>query len=72
MTDEFSPDFIIPFKYGREEAIKKFYSWCKGGRWTPFDFISDKKYDSAKLTPTSADILSEKIDNIVMIDLNDK
>lgn len=36
------------------------------------DFISDKKYDSAKLTPTSADILSEKIDNIVMIDLNDK
>lgn len=48
MTDEFSPDFIIPFKYGREEAIKKFYSWCKGGRWTPFDFISDKNIE--KLT----------------------
>ncbi|MBO4927652.1 MAG: hypothetical protein J5379_05310 [Clostridiales bacterium] len=42
MTDEFSPDFILPFKYGKDEAIKKFYKWCKGGRWTPFDFVSDK------------------------------
>lgn len=48
LTDEFSPDYIIPFKYGREEAIKKFFKWCKGGRWTPFDFVSDKSIE--KLT----------------------
>lgn len=48
LEDEFSPDFIIPFKYGREAAVEKFLKWCKGGRWTPFDFVSDKNI--AKLT----------------------
>lgn len=48
LTEEFSPDYIIPFKYGREQAISKFFSWCKGGRWTPFDFVSDKNIE--KLT----------------------
>lgn len=48
MTDEFSPDYIIPFKYGKDEAVKKFFKWCKGGRWTPFDFVSDKNIE--KLT----------------------
>lgn len=48
LTEEFSPDFIIPFKYGKEEAVKKFFTWCKGGRWTPFDFVSDKNIE--KLT----------------------
>ena len=48
LTDEFSPDFILPFKYGKEEAVKKFFKWCKGGRWTPFDFVSDKNIE--KLT----------------------
>ncbi|MBP5491338.1 MAG: hypothetical protein J6Y08_00655 [Clostridiales bacterium] len=48
MTDEFSPDYILPFKYGKEEAISKFFKWCKGGRWTPFDFISQKNIE--KLT----------------------
>ena len=48
MTDEFSPDYILPFKYGKDEAIKKFFSWCKGGRWTPFDFVSQKNIE--KLT----------------------
>lgn len=48
MTEEFSPDYILPFKYGKEEAVKKFFKWCKGGRWTPFDFVSDKNIE--KLT----------------------
>ena len=48
MSDEFSPDFILPFKYGKDEAIKKFFQWCKGGRWTPYDFVSAKNIE--KLT----------------------
>ncbi|MBO4494964.1 MAG: hypothetical protein J5752_03805 [Clostridiales bacterium] len=48
LTEEFSPDYIIPFKYGKDEAVKKFFSWCKGGRWTPIDFVSDKNIE--KLT----------------------
>lgn len=34
------------------------------------NFIINKKIDSAKAMPTSADIIAEKIDNIIMIDLN--
>jgi DNA-directed RNA polymerase subunit RPC12/RpoP len=48
LSEEFSPDFILPFKYGKEEAVKKFFKWCKGGRWTPFDFVSKKNVE--KLT----------------------
>lgn len=48
MEDEFSPDFVLPFKYGKEAAVKKFFTWCKGGRWTPFDFVSEKNIE--KLT----------------------
>ena len=48
MTDEFSPDYILPFRYGKDQAIKKFFDWCKGGRWTPFDFVSQKNIE--KLT----------------------
>ena len=48
LDEEFSPDYILPFKYGKEEAVKKFFNWCKGGRWTPFDFVSDKNIE--KLT----------------------
>ncbi|MBR5974732.1 MAG: hypothetical protein IK020_06065 [Clostridiales bacterium] len=48
MSDEFSPDYILPFKYGKDEAIKTFFKWCKGGRWTPFDFVSEKNIE--KLT----------------------
>ncbi|MBR3058905.1 MAG: hypothetical protein IKG93_13200 [Clostridiales bacterium] len=48
LVDEFSPDYIIPFKYGRDEAVQKFFTWCKGGRWTPIDFVSKKNIE--KLT----------------------
>ena len=34
------------------------------------NFIINKKIDSAKAMPTSADILAEKLDNIIMIDLD--
>ena len=48
LTNEFRPKYIIPFAYGREKAIQKFYSWCKGGRYTPISFVSDKNIE--KLT----------------------
>jgi len=48
LTDEFSPDYIIPFEYGKDEAVNKFFKWCKGGRWTPIDFVSKKNIE--KLT----------------------
>lgn len=48
LTREFRPSMIIPFKYGREKAIEKFFSWCKGGRMTPLDFVSEKNLE--KLT----------------------
>ncbi|MBR2752093.1 MAG: hypothetical protein IKD90_13290 [Clostridiales bacterium] len=48
LTEEFSPDYIIPFKYGKDAAVEQFFSWCKGGRWTPIDFVSKKNIE--KLT----------------------
>ena len=48
LTNEFRPKYIIPFKYGREKAVDKFFEWCKGGRYTPMGFISDKNVE--KLT----------------------
>lgn len=48
LTEEFSPDYILPFKYGKDQAVAKFFKWCKGGRWTPFDFVSKKNIE--KLT----------------------
>ena len=48
LSKEFRPRYIIPFAYGREKAIEKFYAWCKKGRMTPFGFLSDKNIE--KLT----------------------
>lgn len=48
LTNEFKPRYIIPFKYGREKAVNKFFQWCKGGRLTPVGFVSDKNIE--KLT----------------------
>lgn len=48
LTNEFRPKYMIPFAYGREKAVEKFYGWCKGGRYTPINFVSDKNIE--KLT----------------------
>ncbi|MBO4636376.1 MAG: hypothetical protein J5685_04440 [Clostridiales bacterium] len=48
LTREFRPSKIIPFKYGKEKAVEKFFEWCKGGRMTPLDFVSDRNIE--KLT----------------------
>ena len=48
LDGEFRPKYIIPFKYGREEAEEAFIKWCKGGKYTPVKFVS--KENIAKLT----------------------
>ncbi|MBR6484411.1 MAG: hypothetical protein IKT14_05280 [Clostridiales bacterium] len=48
LTNEFRPRYMIPFAYGREKAVEKFYGWCKGGRFTPISFVSDRNIE--KLT----------------------
>jgi len=48
LVDARKPDYIIPFKYGRENAVQSFFKWCKSGRMTPIDFV--KKENIEKLT----------------------
>lgn len=48
LTKEFEPKYIIPFQIPREKAVDIFIGWAKGGRWTPFGFVSDKNIE--KLT----------------------
>ncbi len=39
------PTAVIPFKYGKEAAIEKFFAWCGGGKYTPFGFCSKKNVE---------------------------
>ena len=48
LSEEFAPDYIIPFKIDKDEAIKLFTKWCDGGKWTPCDYVSDDT--KAKIT----------------------
>ena len=48
LSGEFTPKYIIPFKYDREAAEAAFIKWCKGGKYTPVKFVS--KQNIAKLT----------------------
>lgn len=46
--DSKRPDSIVPFKYGRNEAIEAFFEWCKAGRFSPIGFVND--FNLEKLT----------------------
>lgn len=48
LVDARKPDYIIPFKYGREKAIQSFFKWCHSGYLTPIDFVKKENVD--KLT----------------------
>ena len=48
LVEGLRPADIIPFKYGREEAVAAFFSWCKKGLMTPQDFVSNENIE--KLT----------------------
>lgn len=45
LDDALRPANIIPFKLTRDQAIDSFFSWCKGGRITPRDFVSQKNVE---------------------------
>lgn len=42
LTNEFKPQYMIPFKVSRQKAEQAFMKWAGGGRWTPFGFVSKK------------------------------
>jgi len=48
LVQERTPDFVLPFQYGRETAINCFFEWCKAGRFTPVQFV--KKENVEKMT----------------------
>lgn len=48
LADARKPDYIIPFKYGRDKAVQSFFKWCHSGYLTPFDFV--KKENIEKMT----------------------
>jgi len=48
LTGEFKPEFLIPFKYSKQQAENALLKWCKGGRWTPLKFVSKENIE--KLT----------------------
>ena len=48
LTNEFRPQYMIPFKVSREKAEAAFMKWAGGGKWTPFGFVS--KQNITKLT----------------------
>ncbi|NLT11395.1 MAG: hypothetical protein GXY06_03165 [Clostridiaceae bacterium] len=45
LVDVRKPDFIIPFKYGKKEAVKKFFKWCSAGRMTPISFVKNENIE---------------------------
>jgi len=42
LTEEFKPQYMIPFKISREAAEEAFIKWAGKGKWTPFGFVSRK------------------------------
>ena len=42
LTEEFKPQYMIPFKYSRQSAEEAFIKWAGKGKWTPFGFVSKK------------------------------
>jgi DNA-directed RNA polymerase subunit RPC12/RpoP len=48
LVQERTPEYVLPFQYGREAAINGFFEWCKAGRFTPVQFV--KKDNVEKMT----------------------
>ena len=42
LTEQFQPQYMIPFKYSRRAAEEAFIKWAGKGKWTPFGFVSKK------------------------------
>ena len=48
LVKERTPEYVLPFQYGREAAINGFFEWCRAGRFTPVQFV--KKENVEKMT----------------------
>jgi len=48
LVHEKRPEFILPFQYGKENAVDSFFAWCKAGRFTPVNFT--RKENIEKMT----------------------
>lgn len=45
LKKQFRPDYIIPFKVSREDAVQKFIDFAKQSRYAPSDFFNKKNFD---------------------------
>ena len=45
LTEQFQPQYMIPFKYSRKSAEEAFIKWAGKGKWTPFGFVSKKNVE---------------------------
>ncbi len=45
LSRKFEPDYIIPFRYGKEEAKKTFLKWARQIKFTPSDFTSKENIE---------------------------
>ncbi len=45
LTEQFQPQYMIPFKYSRKSAEEAFFKWAGKGKWTPFGFASKKSLE---------------------------
>ena len=52
MNDKFDgmlrPDYVIPFKVSKEQAVEKFKSFCKGRPLLPSDFINGNRIEKVE------------------------
>ena len=45
LTEQFQPQYMIPFKFSRNAAEAAFIKWAGKGKWTPFGFVSKKNVE---------------------------
>lgn len=46
LSRKFEPDYIIPFKYGKEEAKKEFIKWAKSNKFIQSGFASKQNIEN--------------------------
>ncbi|MCQ2482433.1 MAG: hypothetical protein MJ153_02960 [Clostridia bacterium] len=77
LTRKFEPDYIIPFRYGKEEAKKTFLKWAKQIKFIPSDFTSKEHIEKITgiyipfwLTDAECTMDIEATGHIAMMDNN--
>lgn len=68
VTDEYRPDYIIPFVFERDDAEKKFKEWLEDKKYLPRDFT--KKMTMTGLTPMYVPFWLVDADCVIDFDAN--